>query len=313
MTEQDDLYKQIIGKISVTQALNQFLLAKETEGITKKTRHFYEDEIRNFAISLMGQGMGIQDVTANMIRQYLVEKAKTRNKGGVHASYRAIRAMFYWYEREFEESLEGAGWHNPVRKLRIPTPAPTAIPGISMSSFNKLLDSCGETEAGIRDRAMFRCLLDSCARASEFIALSIGDVDLTTGDTLIKAGKGGHPRYVMFGSTTRRMLRRYLKTRNSLEKKDPLFITMNGDRFTYNSLMSLLRWRCQQAGIDRPGLHDIRRAGALELLRNGADLSQISRYLGHRSVEVTMRYLAITPDDARAMHAHAGPVDHSLK
>ena len=33
--------------------------------------------------------------------------------------------------------------------------------------------------------------------------------------------------------------------------------------------------------ISPPGLHDIRRAGALQMLRNGADLAYISRYLGH--------------------------------
>lgn len=65
--------------------------------------------------------------------------------------------------------------------------------------------------------------------------------------------------------------------------------------------------------ISPPGLHDIRRAGALEMLRNGADLAYISRYLGHESVEETMRYLAITPDDLRDIHRKTGPVDHSLK
>jgi site-specific recombinase XerD len=38
------------------------------------------------------------------------------------------------------------------------------------------------------------CLLDTGCRASEFVALDIGDVDLDTGCVMVRCGKGGKDR-----------------------------------------------------------------------------------------------------------------------
>lgn len=248
----------------------------------------------------------LEDITPDQVRRFLQEIAKTRNKGGLHATWRPLRAMLYWYEEE----MEPEHWKNPVHKVKIPAPKATALPGISMDDYEKLVSVCKGGKTGTRDRALFFCLLDSCARAEEFISLNINDVNLITGVVLIRDGKGNKPRYVNFGNKARKALRNYLKTRPDLKGSQPLFTMTTGERFSYNSLVSLVRWRSGKAGIDRPGLHDIRRAGALELLRNGADISEISKYLGHESIDVTMRYLAITSEDLQKMHRRASPVDN---
>lgn len=299
--------KQIAGSLSLVEALDQFLLAKESQGITHKSKRYYSDEVTRFIAYLLDKNItNILDVTPEHIRLFLRKMGETRNKGGVHASYRPIRAMFLWYENE----VEPEGWKNPVHKIKLPPPRPVAIPGVTMEQYARIIAACTGA-MGQRDKALFYCLLDSCARAEEFIHINVGDVNLIRGDVLIRVGKGGDPRYVAFETKSRRELRKYLKTRDKLSDKSPLFVTRAGDRFTYNGLVSLVRWRCAQAKVERPGLHDIRRAGALEMLRNGADISQISKYLGHRSIEVTLRYLAITPDDLRKMHQRCGPVDHA--
>jgi integrase/recombinase XerD len=304
-----DLYQLISGKLSLDQALNQFLLTKEIEGIAAKTYQFYKSEIGYFITFAQAKGIAeLEEVKPDLIRLYLQEKGKTRNKGGIHAAFRSIRAWFNWYAKEYNEDLDE--WRNPILKIKIPTPRPTALPGITMDDFQALVAVCRNGTTAIRDQALFSCLLDTCARANEFLDLNINDINFHTGDVLIRAGKGDKPRYVHLGITAMKRLKRYLKGRKNLSSKDPLFLTSAGERFGYNGLTAFIRWRSQQAGIDRPGLHDFRRAGALELLRNGADLSEVSKYLGHESVEVTMRYLAITPEDIRKMHTKNSPVDN---
>jgi site-specific recombinase XerD len=306
-----ELYQLISDNLTLSQALKMFLLAKTTEGVTAKTIRFYSMESGYFvAFAAQRNVTMLQDVTPDLLRQYLAMKGETRNKGGVHAAFRSLRALFLWYENEIEPD----NWRNPIRKLKIPPHRPVPIPGVTMADYERLLAVCttgGSTDT--RDQALFRCLLDSCARATEFLNLNVGNVNHASGAVLILAGKGGDPRYVRFGNESRRRLRRYLRTRSEVNGEAPLFTTKKGERFTYDSLNSLVRWRSHQAGIPQPGLHDIRRAGALEMLRNGADLAFISKYLGHKAVEVTMRYLAITPDDIQIMHGRSGAVDHSLK
>lgn len=302
-----DIYQQIAGKLSLGEVERQFILAKNSQGVTPKTLQYYQAEIDHLVAFADADGcQSIQALTPDLIRRFLVRIGKTRNKGGIHATWRPIRAMLYWFEAEYEPDA----WRNPARKVKLPPPRPVALPGVTMEDYERLVSVC-QGRTGLRDRAMFYCLLDSCARAAEFIALDVGDADLITGDVLIRSGKGGEARYVSFQHKSRRELRKYLKTRPALKKADPLFTNMGGERFSYASLVSLVRWRSQQAGIERPGLHDIRRAGALEMLRNGADVAMISRYLGHKSLEVTMRYLAISPDDLRVMAEKYSPVDHA--
>jgi site-specific recombinase XerD len=301
----ESLYNQIRGKVSLQQAVDQYLLAKETEGLQRGTLKYYRDELARF-IEFASGDTEFEAITPDNLRRFLQTIAKTRSKGGIHATWRPLRALFYWYEQEYEPE----GWRNPVLKVQIPAPRPSALPGIGMDDYEKLVSVCRGGKTGTRDRALFLCLLDTCARAEEFINLNIADVNMITGSVLIREGKGSKSRYVNIGSKARRALRNYLKMRTDLKGSAPLFIMTTGERFSYNSLVSLVRWRSGQAKIDRPGLHDIRRAGALELLRNGADISEISRYLGHESIDVTMRYLAITPEDLQKMHRKASPVDN---
>lgn len=306
----DDNCNLIFLNSSLDDALRSFILAREADGKATRTIEFYQDEIWHFVnYSHSHDVHQVEQISAEHIRLWLRQLGETRTTGGKHANWRAIRAWLNWYEVEYEPDT----WVNPSRKIRLKAPDTRAIPGITMADFARLIAAARKTTLPLRDVAMWYALLDSCARAFEFLALNLDDVNFTTGDVLIRAGKGNKPRYVQFGPTTRKQIRQYLKTRNGLTPKSPLFVNRGDERLNYNRLYSILRWCSKKAGIETPGLHDIRRAGALELLRNGAALPDITTYLGHDDVEVTMRYLAINPDDVRRMHRIAGPVDHSLR
>ena len=62
---------------------------------------------------------------------------------------------------------------------------------------------------GDRDRAILVALLDTGCRASEFVALDLGDVDMATGSVAVRAGKGGKQRVVFLGSRSLKELTRF--------------------------------------------------------------------------------------------------------
>jgi Site-specific recombinase XerD len=140
--------------------------------------------------------------------------------------------------------------------------------------------------------------------------MDIDDLDLTIGQAIIRRGKGGKPRMVWFGKKTRKALRSYIRERS--DKCQALWVTNNGTRLTYWGLNQLLRRRSVEAKIDKPGLHDFRRAFALNCLRGGMDVYSLQRLMGHSDLQVLRRYLAQTDDDVREAHAKAGPVDDLL-
>jgi integrase len=66
---------------------------------------------------------------------------------------------------------------------------------------------------GDRDAAILLCLLDTGARANEFLSINLEDINQARGDILIRQGKGHKPRTVYVGKQSKRALRRYLKHR----------------------------------------------------------------------------------------------------
>ena len=89
-----------------------------------------------------------------------------------------------------------------------------------------------------------------------------------------------------------------------------MFLTEDGDRLGFTGLRQLVVRASNRAGIKEHGLHDFRRGCALNLLRNGCDLTTISRLLGHSSLVVTQRYLAVDDQDSQIGHRKASPVDN---
>ena len=116
-------------------------------------------------------------------------------------------------------------------------------------------------------------LVDAGIRASELLSINIKDMNVITGEILIRQGKSRKPRYVFIGAKTRKALRAYLKTRKN--ENTALWVTTEGERLSYWVLKSVIRNRANQAGENIPSLHSFRRWFALTCLRAGANVYSI--------------------------------------
>jgi site-specific recombinase XerD len=71
------------------------------------------------------------------------------------------------------------------------------------------------------------------------------------------------------------------------------------------------RERVEEAHIEKPSLHDFRRAFAINFLRNGGDIYSLQNLMGHADLQVLRRYLAQTKEDLQIAHHNFSPVDNS--
>jgi len=63
----------------------------------------------------------------------------------------------------------------------------------------------------------------------------------------------------------------------------------------------LVKYYTKKAGINKElSTHTFRRTRALHLLNDGVPLEKVSKYLRHKSLNTTMRYLNITVEDLKA-------------
>jgi integrase/recombinase XerD len=185
------------------------------------------------------------------------------------------------------------------------------IEPISFQDAAALLAKCGSGFSGARDRAAILVLLDTGARAREFLDLNLEDIDLAAGSVLIRKGKGRKPRMVFLGRKSRRAVRAFLRHRR--DANPAVWVTAEGERMTYSGLRGIIRRRAHDAGLKaEPSLHDFRRAFAINMLRSGVDVFALQKLMGHADLQVLRRYLAQTNQDIQAAHMRGSPVDNNF-
>jgi len=290
-------------------AFSDFLLDRQARNQTPSTLGWYRRCVSMFGAFLRAQGVGsVEDVTAAHVRRFIVQLSENHTPGGVVTVYTGVRAFLRWYIEEYPRP----GW-NPLAKVKAPKRPKEVLPPLSLSHFQAMVDSCPRrTFAGDRDRALLMLLLDTGTRHQELTDLLIGDVDLNNGQVLVRSGKGRKGRAVFIGAKTRRALLAYYRHRESLDSDLALWVKRDGDALTKSGIRQIVRRAAGRAGVDVPGMHEFRRAFAINSLRNGMDVATLQRLLGHSSIETVNRYLALVEDDLQAASAKYGVVD-SLK
>lgn len=292
--------------------LEAFLIERKARGVSDGTLHYYRMKLRGFSDYCDNHALtNIHQLTPTFIRRYILWlEEQGHNPGGQHAHYRAIRAFLRWFENEVEPD----DWKNPIAKVKAPKVPDEPLEPVSFDVVTKMLNACPrDTFTGDRDAAILLCLLDTGARAGEFLAVNLEDVNQARGDILIRRGKGGKPRSVFLGKKSRRQMRRYLKCRR--DESPALWVThprFGSERLTYDGLRSVLKRRADFAKVDAPTPHDFRRAFALSMLRQGVDIFTLAKLMGHADITVLRRYLRQTKDDTEAAHRQHGPVDNKM-
>ncbi len=304
------LQRMIRGKAESLKAwINGFLRDCQVRELSPFTIRYYRAQLTHFEAYAAAQGVSeVTEITAALLRDYLLQlEAAGHNPGGRRSKYIAVRVFLSWWEREAEPE----GWTNPIAKVKPPKITRDVIAGARMEDIKAMLATCSNDFLGLRDRAVILCLLDTGARAREFLSLDLSDVDTISGSVILRKTKARKPRTVFIGRKSRRALRAYLKIRD--DDNAAVWVTRAGDRLAMPSFQGLLKRRGRLAGLqNKPSAHDFRRAFALASLRAGMDVITLARLMGHSTLEVLTRYLKQSADDLHAAHDRAGVVDRGL-
>lgn len=161
----------------------------------------------------------------------------------------------------------------------------------------------------LRDRAMILLFLDTGLRATELIDLRLRDYDRATGQVVVKQGKGGKDRIVFAAQGAKAALWRYLVERPAGSPDHNIFITRTGQPIERNSLRHLVQRLGERSGVQNVTLHRFRHTFAIEFLRNGGNVLELQRLLGHAKLETLNIYVKLASTDLEKAQAAASPAD----
>jgi type 1 fimbriae regulatory protein FimB/type 1 fimbriae regulatory protein FimE len=156
----------------------------------------------------------------------------------------------------------------------------------------KLIKTAKGNRHGTRDSTMILICFRHGLRASELCELQWSDVELETATLHLRRAKGGaigtHP---LLGDELRAL--RALKR----EANSPfIFVSERGAPFTVSGLQKMI----ERAGIEakipfKAHPHMLRHATGYVLANKGTDTRTLQAYLGHRSIQSTVRYTELAP------------------
>lgn len=190
---------------------------------------------------------------------------------------------------------------NPFVSMDPPSVDEPVVPVLTEDELRSLIAAC-EARAGERtglpslrhrrDEAIVRWLLETGARAGECLKLSVGDVDLLTGTSIIRRGKGGKGRTVAFGPQTVKAIDRYMRVRrlHRLADTPALWLGDRGRGFAYGGLYWALGYRAELAGIKNFHPHMLRHTQADRWLAAGGSETGLMANNGWASPAMLARY-----------------------
>lgn len=267
-----------------------------TLGYAESTVYASENYVRDFFFYLKSiEITSLEQITKTTINDYHRHLQTRKNKrlpGSLSNNYITsnINALkrFGRYLQVTEKGVLEIDIQSPIAQIQKKTI-------LTSQEIQALYKACADDKLGIRDRAMLDIYYGCGMRRSEGTGLDVKDVLLKQNLVYIKKGKGYRERYVPITGRVRDNLENYIQvTRKELlngKKEDALLISCRGRWMTGNGLLIRLNKLLDKAAINKnAGLHTLRHSIATHLLQSGMSLEDVSRFLGHASLESTQIY-----------------------
>lgn len=288
-----------IGDISpLLESFSRHLRAKNR---SPRTVQSYNETVKQFRAFLAERGMPL--VVASIRREHVeswIESLLERFKPATAAvRFRSLQQFFRWL------LAEGEIERDPMERMsapRIPDEPPAVL---SDADLKALLKACEDQDLEARrDQAILFVFIDTGARLSELVGITLEDVDLDAG--LIRVtGKGRKVRFLAIGPTTVGALDRYLRRRGQhpAARSPMLWLGSRGVPLTPSGVAQMVERRALQAGIGHVNVHRFRHTFAHNWLSAGGSEGDLEQLAGWSGPQMVRRY-GRSAASARALEAH---------
>jgi site-specific recombinase XerD len=200
---------------------------------------------------------------------------------------------------------QGAIAQSPIRHPRhhilVPQDLPRPMGEDEVVAFFRVIDA-------LRDRTMFLLMLRCGLRVGEVSGLLWAAIDFTQGTLRINNSKGHVDRVVYLSSDVAKALRQWQRLQTvATPYVFPSRMTRKGGLpLSARQIRNCMTCYLKLAGIAKAySPHSLRHTFATQLLNAGASLEVVKELMGHRSLDVTLRYTQLYDRTKRAQYDQA--------
>ena len=253
--------------------------------LAPKTQSAYIRAVRQFALYL---GRSPDTASAEDLRNYQLHLV---DHGISPVSLNAAISGLKFF---FDITLD----HQELMARMQPVRVPRTLPGVlSPEEVSRLIAAAGN----LKHQTALSVAYGAGLRASEVVALKVGDVDSQRMTLRIEQGKGHKDRYAMLSPVLLERLRVWWKVaraQGTMLDGGWLFPGLNPiESLSTRQLNRAIHAAAEAAQIDkRVSMHTLRHSFATHLLEQKVDIRVIQVLLGHKKLETTALYTQVATD-----------------
>lgn len=299
--------------LTLSQSIEGYFIFAQSR-LSENTLQDYANTFRKFQ-DFLGSDIELNRIETNQIEAFLNSFHHLKKKTLLNY-HTGLSALWSWaYDRKLVAE-------KVPQSVKPPRPDEVAVIPYTETDIKAMLAYAGKTlpyhrlgqrEAsntipeGTRSKTTLLLLLDTGIRASEFCNLKMKDIDLRN-QNIVVLGKGRKERQIPISARTSQSIWTYFSERKNSSVNAWAFCTESGLQIRRDNLLKIIYRLGARAGVQDPTIHRFRHTFAINFLRNGGDIYTLQRILGHSTLDMVKRYLAIAQVDIQAAHRRASPV-----
>lgn len=238
----------------------------------------------------------LYEVNKKTIIEYCQKNVGTKNLSIMMLNTRQALLAYYGY------LVDHLNMKFDIAKLKIPIPRYTqkqqkVLHYEDVLRIIKKMRSRGISFTVYRNTMLLLMYTSTGMRKSEVINLKLSDIELEKGFMTVWKTKTNEPRTICLPPTLCSVMKKYLTMRKRYAKSNYFIITEKGLKISEKTLTAITLEIKRIHGID-VAYHAMRRGFASDSFSAGVEIPYISRALGHKNYDTTLKYYIYFDDNA---------------
>lgn len=179
-------------------------------------------------------------------------------------------------------------FHNKreAKKIRLPRYTSKQHEAITEEEYKKMLAVLDKGEFWQTEKiVIIRLFYETGMRVSELCDLNISDISQERKTEILTKKSGGKTRTIKWSDETHLLLMKYLGVRLCMNQRPPLFISEKRGKVATRTVERWITQTAKKAGIIRHIVcHSFRHQKAMNILRKGGSVKNVSEILGHSEI-----------------------------